>query len=81
MSLIVDTFQAAKFLPVQVTSDGIELVETELQLIKSNDSIFVEIGTDKESTPERVTTLLDKYFPGILESAIDEGCEFIQFSF
>lgn len=79
MSLIVDTFQSAKFLPVHVTSDGVELIETELHLAKSKNSIFVEVGVDQVSTPERIATLLEKYFPGILESAIDKECELIHF--
>ena len=75
MSLIVDTFQAAKFLPIHVTHDGIELIETALEVTRVNDTIFVESGEDKASTPQQVIDLLSEYFPEILEQAIEEDCD------
>jgi hypothetical protein len=79
MSLVLDIFQPAKFLPVHVTNDGIELIETALEATKVNDTIFVEIGEDKSSTPDGIVLLLDENFPGVLESAFDGECESISF--
>lgn len=75
-SLVV---QPAKFLPVHVTHDGIELIETTLGTTKVNDTIFVEIGENKSSTPDGIVLLLDEHFPGVLESAFDGECERISF--
>jgi UDP-N-acetylglucosamine 2-epimerase len=79
MSFIVDTFSAHKFLPVHVTHDGMELIETTLQVSKINNTIFVEIGEDKASTPAKIVSLLDDISPELLEQAIEEDCEYISF--
>ncbi len=79
MSLIKDTFQVAKFLPVHVTHDGMELIETTLQVTKVNDTIFVEIGEDRASTPPNIVSLFDESFPELLDQAIEEDCEYISF--
>ena len=79
MTLIKDTFTAKKHLPVHVTHDGMELLETTLAAVKTNGTLFVEIGDDVASTPDNLRTLLQESFPNILEAAIEEECEYIQF--
>ena len=79
MSLIKDIFQPAKFLPVYVTHDGMELIENTLQVTKINDQIFVEIGEDKASTPANIVSLFDEFFPELFDQAIEDDCEYISF--
>ena len=79
MTLIADIFTAKKHLPVHVTHDGMELLETTLATEKTNDTLFVEIGDDVASTPDNVKTLFQESFPNILEEAVEEECEYIQF--
>lgn len=79
MTLIKDTFTPKKHLPVHVSHDGMELLETSLSKEKSIDTLFIEIGDDADSTPNNVRQLLQESFPNILETAIEEECEYIQF--
>jgi hypothetical protein len=79
MSLIKDIFAPAKFLPVHVSHDGMELLEISLDTEKNDDTLFIEIGANVESTPEHIKKLLQKSFPNLLEQAIEEECEYISF--
>lgn len=79
MSLIKDTYTPKQHLPVHVSYDGMQLLETTLKTEKSNDTLFVEIGDDVTSTPENIRSLLQAFFPNLLEQAIEDQCEFIQF--
>jgi len=79
MSHVIDTFTPAKFLPVHITHDGMEQLETELETQKNNDTLFVEIGEDIDSTPAHIIEVLQSSFSGILEQAIEEDCEYISF--
>lgn len=78
-NLVKDTFTAKKFLPVHLTNDGMELVEASLQKQKDDDVLFVEIGEGIEDTPPKTRALLQELLPGLLEEAIEEQCEYIQF--
>ena len=79
MKLIKDTCTAKKHIPVHVYHDGMELLETTLGTEKTNDSLLVEIGDDVASTPYTEKELLQESFPDLLEAAIEEECEYIQF--
>lgn len=79
MSHVIETFTPAKFLPVHITHDGMELLETDLETQKTNDTLFVEIGDDVDSTPAHIIELLLTHFSGVLEQAIEEECEYISF--
>lgn len=77
--LLIDIFNPQKHLPVQVSSDGFELIETLQPSDSTNESIFLEIGDSREGMHEATVTMLDTYFTGVLDSAFDESCEYIHF--
>lgn len=79
MKLVNDVYSPVKCLPVHVTHDGMELLETSLGRQKTGDNLFVEIGVDEASTGEELTELLKKHFSEALEIAFEEECEQIQF--
>jgi hypothetical protein len=78
-SFIIDTYQPVKHLPVHITHDGMELIENSIGVTKNNDSIFIEIGDSKHSTPKNIADFLDNYFPSLIEAAIEDNCEHILF--
>jgi hypothetical protein len=78
MSLIKDIFTPKPFLPVQITPKAMEMLEASLETTKANNTLFIEIGDDRESTGS-VAIILDKYFPDLLNNAIEEKCEYISF--
>lgn len=79
MTLIIDAFTAKKHLPVHVSRDGMELLDTKFNTGDASSELFIEIGDDIASTPNDVKTTLQAYFPNVLEQAIEEGCEYVQF--
>lgn len=79
MKLVNDVYSPAKHLPVHVTHDGMELLESSLNTQKTGDNLFVEIGIDEENTGKELTALLQEHFPDALAIAFKEECEQIQF--
>lgn len=79
MHLVNDVFNPAKHLPVHVTRDGMELLELSLGIQKTGENLFVEIGVDEASTGEELYNFLNGNFPEVLEEALREECEQIQF--
>jgi len=80
MSLIIDMFNPCNLLPVQVTAEGFEIAKTHFKSAPSNDNyIILELSDDRESMPELEALALDKYFPNLLDNAIDDEIEHIQF--
>ena len=80
MSYIDDIFTPKLFLPVQLTRDGMELLETTTGVNRTKDTLFIEIGDDRASTASSTTSLLDEHFPDLLDQAIEDNCEYISFT-
>lgn len=80
MSFVQETFNPAKYLPVVITREGMEVLESELDKNRNGDSMWVEIGACEESTYENVCTVLKEHFQDVFTKALEEECEFIAFS-
>lgn len=81
------TFNAANCLPVEISSDAMELIFPKLEEICFQNSpqsaercsLMLEIGECRPSTPDFVVTLLDDTFSGLLDIAFDSECTYIHF--
>ena len=80
MSFVLETFNPAKYLPVSITREGMEVLEHALDATRDGVSLWVEIGPCEESTFENVSNVLKEHFQDIFTEALQEECEFIAFS-
>ena len=76
---VQDSFEPAKHLPVHITNDGMELLESTLSKSHVDGHLFVEIGSDMESTCKELSAFIETHFTGVLGDAFEEECEFINF--
>jgi hypothetical protein len=79
MSLIIETYPSKLFLPVHTTSDGMELLASFTRTAGNPEAIYIDIGSDRESTDSSVVQFLDDYFPELLDQAMNLDCEIISF--
>lgn len=79
MSLIIETYSTKLFLPVHTTSDGMELLTSFTQVAGNPEAIYIDIGSDRESTDDDIVVFLDTHFPDLLNQALELDCEIISF--
>jgi len=79
MLRVLDTFSPAKFLPVQISEDSLEIIEMEFCKKNNNGSIYLEIGDSIEECPTAMIEFFEENSDGLLEEAIENECEYIKF--
>jgi hypothetical protein len=80
MSYLVDTFQAAEFLPVQISIEAFERLCAELpDLCKSSRECMIELSDTPAELPEATLSLLDELFPGLVAQACQDDIVILQF--
>jgi hypothetical protein len=79
MLAIIDTFTPKRFLPVEVTVDTMEIIKKTTGLFINNNQIFVEIGDNRHSTTDEIVNLLDGICVSLIDTVIEDDCEYILF--